>query len=80
MGNVYLLCHQFGDLWVAMAERVDRDASSEIEVASILNVPEIAPFAFHYHERGPHVGCYHVRRVVIDEGGSLRVGWRVMIR
>ena len=71
-----LLGDELGHFGVAVAEGVDGYAGGEVEVFSVLNVPEVAAFAFDHHGGRADVGRYHVLGVLADDCGGLGVaGW-----
>jgi len=56
-----------------VAEGIDRDSSCEIEVSTVLHIPEVDAFAFDEHRRWADVGFYHVGCLFVDEGSGGRV-------
>lgn len=57
-------------LWRAMAQAIDSNASREIEILSILDIPQVASFAFYKHERWSDISLHHVRCLLVDESCS----------
>lgn len=72
-----LLVQHLCDCRVAVAQGVDRDSGCEVEVLPVLDVVEVAAFAFVEHGRGADVGGHHVLLVRVYEAGGLRVGWGI---
>ena len=64
---------------IAVAEGVDGDACGEVEVAAVLDVPNVAALAFDHHRGRAHVGRDHVLGMVFDEGGGGGIRGRVVV-
>ncbi len=56
-----------------MAEGIDGYSGGEVEIFSVLNVPEVAAFAFDHHGRRADVSRYHVLGVLADDCGGLGI-------
>ena len=65
------------DAGVAVAEAVDGDASGEVEIAAVFEVPETAAFAFGEDRWGPDVRGDHVGGLGGSHYSGLGVFWRV---
>ena len=70
-----LLSDQLCHLGVAVTQCVDRYAGGEVEEFPVLNVPEVAPFAFDHHGRRADIGRYHIFGMLADDCSGLRVAW-----
>jgi hypothetical protein len=72
-GATHLLGNQFGHLRVAVSKGVDGNASGEIEIFPILNIPQVRALALDKYGRRAQVCGYHKGRMLSDEGGAGRV-------
>jgi len=78
--NTHLLRDNLGDLRIAVTKRVDSDTSSEVQVAAILHIPQVATLSLHHHGSRANIGWHHKRSSLIDKLDGERVGSRVGVR
>ena len=72
----YLLRDYLGYLRIAVSQGIDCNPGGEIEVFSVLNIPEIHSFTLDKHWRWADVGLHHEGSLFVDESGGGRVrGW-----
>ncbi len=58
-----------------MAQCIDSNASGKVQISTILNIPQITPFAFNHHWRRTDICRYHVWGMLTNNRSSLGV-WR----
>lgn len=65
-----LLGEQLGHLGITVAQSIDGDSRSEVEVLSVLNIPQEATFSLLEHGRRADIGGNHVRcRLAYETAG-----------
>lgn len=72
--GTHLLGDEPAELGVAVAEPVDGDASREVQVPPVLEVPEVGALAADEDGRRAGVRGHHVGLVLGDQAGGGRVG------
>ena len=68
-----LLGEQLGHLGITVAQGIDSDSGCEVEVLSVLNIPQEATFSLLEHGRRADVGGDHVWCRLAYQTASLRV-------
>ena len=58
-----------------MTQGINCNPGCEVQIFSILNIPEIASFSFDEHRGWSNVGLYHVGCLFIDESRGCGVCW-----
>jgi hypothetical protein len=65
-----LLGDELAHLWIAVTEGIDSNASREVQISAVLDIPEVATLAFDKHGRGSGVGLHHVWRMFADKSSG----------
>lgn len=71
----YLLRNNLGNLRITVTEGVHCNTSGEIQVPSVLHIPQVAALSLHHHRSGANVGRDHEGCALIDKRHGERV-WR----
>lgn len=72
-----LLSEQLGHLGVAVTQSIDGDTRSEVEVLSVLNVPQETSFSLLEHGWWANIGRDHERCRLAYQAAGLRVRLRI---
>ena len=62
-----------------MTESIDGDTSSEVEILTVLGIPETTAFSFHHHWGRSNIRRNHVWGMLAELGGRWGIGWRIGI-
>jgi hypothetical protein len=72
-----LVINKVAKVLVVVAERIDGDAGSEVDVPAILNIKEVASISLHKHLRRARIGSDHEREMLAHQRGALGVCRRI---
>lgn len=75
-----MLCNELAELRVAVPKSIDSNASSKVQISSVLNVPHVASLAPDEHERRAGVGLHHELFVFADQRRGDGIRGRVRVR
>jgi hypothetical protein len=70
-GQLYLFANDLSNARVAMPQRIDSNASCEVQVLPVLNIPHVASFSLFKHGRRAHVGRDHEWQLLVHKTGGL---------
>lgn len=67
----YLFTNDLCNSRVAMAERIDSNASRKVQILPVLNIPHVASLALLEHRWWADIGRDHIRELLVHEAGGL---------